>query len=140
MIFATDDIGMGILLDPERATSSMDDKYGHKGDPVGMSHCYESKKSAIHSEIGTTGLITGAGYQVEALMAASHTAESAQQYCDSHPESDDFWKNNAYFGSNLHPYETIFYKANRHVDGKLVDSMTEWHLKMPGNSYQTCRA
>lgn len=140
MIFATDDIGMGILLDPARATPSVDDKYGTKDDPVGMSHCYETKESAIHSEIGTTGLITGAGYQVEALMAASHTAESAQEYCDSHPEAADFWFNDAYFGANLHPYETVFYKANRHVNGKQVASLTDWHLQMPWNSFDACRA
>lgn len=43
-----------------------------------------------------------------------------------------------YFGFNLHPYETIFMKANRNVNPLMMAKMTEWHMRMNYSSYDYC--
>ncbi|KAK5655086.1 hypothetical protein OQA88_5985 [Cercophora sp. LCS_1] len=139
MIFATDDVGMGILLDPSRATSaSVDDDFGTHNDPVGLSHCYAGWKEAVHAEVGTTGLITGAGFTVDAMMTSLHSEDGVSEYCRLNPSSGDLLFDKKYFGSNIHPYETIFIKANRDIDHTLVNSLTKWHLKQKTTSYELC--
>ncbi|WYZ34071.1 hypothetical protein EsH8_I_000347 [Colletotrichum jinshuiense] len=139
MIFATDDVGMGILLDPELATTaSEEDRYGSKDSPVGLSGCYADWNAAVHAEVGTTGLIMNAGYKVEAMMTALHSEDGAEEYCKAHADSGDLLWDKKYFGSNIHPYETIFIKANRDVDPSLMSSMTDWHLRMKTNSFDVC--
>ncbi|KAK1717411.1 hypothetical protein CaCOL14_002057 [Colletotrichum acutatum] len=139
MIFATDDVGMGILLDPTVATSaSEDDRFGSKDAPVGLSGCYADWNAAVHAEVGTTGLIMNAGYKVDAMMTALHSEEGVEEYCKAHPESGDLLWDKKYFGSNIHPYETVFIKANRNVDPSLMSSMTDWHMRMKSNSFDVC--
>lgn len=130
---------MGILLDPALATTaSVDDEFATKEDPVGMSGCYEDWKHAVHAEVGITGLITNAGYGVDVLMTSSHSEASMEEYCAANPKSGDTLWDKAYFGANIHPYETVFIKANRNVDPVLLERMTDWHLKMPSNSWDRC--
>ncbi|OLN96078.1 hypothetical protein CCHL11_03302, partial [Colletotrichum chlorophyti] len=139
MILATDDVGMSILLDPTLATtSSQDDRFGSKDDPVGFSGCYNDWNAAVHAEVGTTGLIQNAGYQVDAMMTSLHSEDGVAEYCKEHPDSTDLLWDKYYFGSNIHPYETIFIKANRDVDPALIHSMTEWHMRMKANSFDVC--
>ncbi|KAI3541512.1 hypothetical protein CSPX01_07600 [Colletotrichum filicis] len=139
MIFATDDVGMSILLDPTVATSaSEDDRFGSKDAPVGLSGCYADWNAAVHAEVGTTGLIMNAGYKVDAMMTALHSEQGVEEYCKAHPESGDLLWDKKYFGSNIHPYETVFIKANRNVDPSLISSMTDWHMRMKSNSFDVC--
>ncbi|KAK3389307.1 hypothetical protein B0H63DRAFT_96999 [Podospora didyma] len=138
MIFATDHVGMAILLDPGLATTSVDDEHGKKEDPVGLSGCYNDWHKAVHAEIGTTGLIIRAGYKVDVMMTSLHSEKGAEEYCKAHPESGDLLWNNRYFGGNIHPYETVFMKTNRDVEKPLMASLTAWHLKMNISSYDTC--
>ncbi|KAK3366518.1 hypothetical protein B0H63DRAFT_529903 [Podospora didyma] len=60
MILATDYVGMALLLDPLLTTTPQDDAYGGKEDPAGLSGCYDDWRKAVHAEIDTTALITGA--------------------------------------------------------------------------------
>ncbi|KXH27623.1 hypothetical protein CSAL01_12942 [Colletotrichum salicis] len=139
MIFATDDVGMSILLDPTVATTaSEDDRFGSKDAPVGLSRCYADWNAAVHAEVGTTGLMMNAGYKVDAMMTALHSEEGVEEYCKAHPDSGDLLWDKKYFGSNIHPYETVFIKANRNVDPALMASMTEWHMRMKSNSFDVC--
>ncbi|KAJ0161329.1 hypothetical protein CTA2_6395 [Colletotrichum tanaceti] len=139
MIFATDHVGMGLLLDPTIATSaSVDDLFGSKDSPVGLSGCYQDWNAAVHAEVGTTGLITNAGYRVDAMMTALHSERGSEEYCKAHPESSDMLWDKKYSGSNIHPYETIFIKANRDVDPALLKAMTEWHMRMEFDSFAVC--
>ncbi|KAF9872866.1 hypothetical protein CkaCkLH20_09729 [Colletotrichum karsti] len=139
MIFATDDVGMGILLDPSIATTaSEDDQFGSKDSPVGLSGCYADWNAAVHAEVGTTGLIMKAGFKVDAMMTSLQAEGGAEEYCKAHPDSGDVLWDKKYFGSNIHPYETIFIKANRNVDPHLMSSMTDWHLRMNTTSFDTC--
>ncbi|KAH0439388.1 hypothetical protein CcaCcLH18_02865 [Colletotrichum camelliae] len=141
MILATDDVGMGILLDPAFALSaSQDDEFGSKETPVGLSGCYADWNAAVHAEIGTTGLILKAGYKVDAMMTAAHTVMGGiEAYCEATGAGDILF-DKEYFGMNIHPYETVFIKANRDVDPWVLDSMTEWHLKMNPRGSDACGA
>ena len=52
--------------------------------------------------------------------------------------NDDPTFNNWYFGFNLHPYETIFHKANRDANPRMLEKFTEWHSRMNYSSYDRC--
>lgn len=139
MLLATDDVGMAILLDQEIALSaSVDDFYGTKYDPVGLTPCFSSLKKAVHAEIGITTLIQSQGYDVDVVMTAPHTAESFEKFCELAGKPDDFLYKNAYLGTNVHPYETVFMKANRDIDPILLARLTEWHLQANMTSWDTC--
>jgi hypothetical protein len=147
MVLATDSIGMGILLDKQLARSlAIEDEWGNADDPVGFSSCYETFHSAIHAEVGTTGLIRAQGYEISVMMAAflgasDHEGRPATiiEYCEENKYPLDVLYDGAYFGTNVHPYELVFYKANRGVSPATLDGMTKWHLKMNRNSWDTCR-
>ncbi|KAK3322892.1 hypothetical protein B0H66DRAFT_216713 [Apodospora peruviana] len=139
MIFATDAIGMAVLLDPAQAVAaSVDDQFGKSTDPVGLSGCYNSHNSAVHAEVGTSGLITAAGYEFDAMMAALHSHASPEEFCTANPDAGDLLFDGSYFGSNVHPYETVFIKANRNIDGGLLTHLTEWHMSMKTTSFDSC--
>lgn len=138
MLWATDEIGMDILLDPELAyTVGVKDHWGQAEDPVGLSFCHETMAQAVHTELGSTRLITSQGYGVDVLMTAYAGAENLEEYCKSGQFEDPLYPGK-YYGSNIHPYETIFMKANRDIDPALLDKMTEWHLRRPLDSWTTC--
>lgn len=140
MIWATDDVGMAILLDPAFAHSAgVDDIYGTKDDPVGLSFCHETMAQAVHTEIGSTRLILGQGYDVDVLMTAYASAKSPQGYCEKGQFTDVLY-DRKYYGSNIHPYETVFIKSNRNIDPVLTEKMTEWHLGRETTSWDTCKS
>ncbi|KAL1890610.1 hypothetical protein Sste5346_008126 [Sporothrix stenoceras] len=140
MIFATDSVGMAVLLDPEHATTGVDDKYGASNDTVGLSGCYSSHRAAVHSEIGLATLIQNAGYSVDVMMAAFHQETSLEAYCNATDNKGDVLNNDDYFGLNLHPYETIFFKTNRKIDPVAIKMLTEWHLKRNVTAQTLCPA
>lgn len=139
MLLATDDVGMAILLDPEIALSaSVDDFYGSRADPVGFTPCFASLKKAVHAEIGITTLIESQGYAVDVVMTAPHSQGSFDEFCAEAGRPDDFLYRDGYMGTNVHPYETMFMKANREIDPVLLDRLTEWHLAGNMTSWDTC--
>jgi hypothetical protein len=133
MIWATDELGMKALLHPPVGSSVMD-KYGTPADAVGLAGCYADMKKAVHGEIGATRAVRRAGYHVDALMTAFHGfdyAGEAYDYeaeCAVHPVEDVLW-DRQYYGANVHPYESIFAKANRDIDPVLIQQLTAWHLQ-----------
>ncbi|KAH8673926.1 hypothetical protein BX600DRAFT_433532 [Xylariales sp. PMI_506] len=127
MIWATDLTGLELLLYPPPGSSSPD-KYGTKNDMVAMEGCYTEMHKAIHGEIGATAVIKNAGYKVDALMAAFHKSEDYERDCAKNPIEDILW-DKQYYGANIHPYETLFMKANRDIDPTMVKLLTEWHLQ-----------
>lgn len=126
MIWATDAIGVKLLLYPS-VGSSESDKYGTPEDLVALEGCYADMHKAIHGEIGATKVIQNAGYKIDALMAAFHKTKDYQEACAIEPIEDILW-NGHYYGTNVHPYETIFIKANRDIDPTLMRRLTDWHL------------
>jgi hypothetical protein len=138
MLFATDDIGMSILLDPTIASSvSIDDSWGTKDDPVGFTPCYETLKKAVHAEIGTTELVRSQGYEVDSFLTAFHAATPVT-YCEVNGYPSDILYDKKYYGANIHPYETVFIKANRDIDPTLLEDMTKWHLSQNTTSWDSC--
>lgn len=138
MLWATDDVSMGILLDPNMAHAvSVEDAMGAAEDPIGMSFCHKTMAQAVHTEIGSTELITSQGYEVDVMMTAYAPAIDPKDYCETGQHSDILY-DGQYYGSNLHPYETVFIKANRNIDPTLLSKMTEWHLELPSDSWTAC--
>jgi hypothetical protein len=139
MIWATDSVGMGLLLHPPENYTSAPDFYGEATDPVGLSTCFTTLKKAVHAEIGSTALITDSGYEVEALLAAWHmSGETFEDWCKREPVDDFLWHGH-YFGGNVHAYETLFMKANRDMDPDLLAKLTEWHSNNGVSSRDVCR-
>jgi hypothetical protein len=139
MLLATDDVGMSVLLDPELSLSaSVDDFYGTSQDPVGFSTCFSTLHKAVHAEIGITSLIQSQGYDVDVVMTAPHSAPTFEAFCNNVGRPDDFLYKDSYLGTNVHPYETIFMKANREIDPVLLERLTEWHLAGNMTSWEAC--
>lgn len=127
MIFATDSVGMELMLYPPPG-SSHPDPYGDEHDMVALQGCYTTMQKAIHGEVGTTGVIRQAGYEVEALMSAfTKSQRNYADECAEHPVADVLY-DHQYYGSNIHPYETIFMKANRDIDPVLINDLSDWHM------------
>lgn len=141
MIWATDTIGMGLLLDPELSKPSESDYWGTPDDGVGLSGCYNEYNQAVHAEIGSTSIITKAGYKADALLTSFHKDTDPETYCASiMPAVQDTLREGAYFGFSVHPYETIFLKTNRGISPSLVASFTQWSDDMGYSSYERCKA
>jgi hypothetical protein len=135
---ATFTVDADILLDPAIANSaSIDDYWGTKDDPVGFTQCYETLQLAVHAEVGITELIRAQGYEVNSFMTAFNAA-TPTTYCEKNGNPDDILYDKSYFGANIHPYETVFIKANRDIDLTLLEDMTKWHLDQETSSWNTC--
>ncbi|KAH8904883.1 hypothetical protein BR93DRAFT_945884 [Coniochaeta sp. PMI_546] len=141
MLFATDDIGMSILLDPALATSlKNEDGWGTTADPVGFTSCFDTLDKAVHSEIGITELIMSQGYQVDVMLTSFHAAKDFSSYCQENNNPDDVLFDGTYFGTSVHPYETVFMKANRGIAEATMSVLTKWHLDRSVNSWDSCKA
>lgn len=140
MLLATDDVGMSILLNPSLAnTVHRNDFFGNVDDLTGFTPCYGSMHKAIHGEMGLTELIRQQGYEVDVLLAAFQ-AETPTTYCAANGNPEDILYEGHYFGTNVHPYELVFIKANRNIDPTLLDKMTSWHLSQNTSAWDTCGA
>ncbi len=129
---------MSIHLDPTVASSaSINDYQGTKDDLVGFTPCYETLKKAAHSEVSITELIRSSGYEVDPFLTAFHIATPAT-YCQVNSNPEDILYDKKYYGSNVHPYETVFVKANRDIYPTLLENMTKWHLSQHTTSWDSC--
>lgn len=95
---------------------------------------------AIHGELGLSDLIESQGYEVDALLAAYQGHPTPANYCFENGSPEDILYDNRYYGSNVHPYELVFIKANRNIDPILLEKMTMWHLNQNETSWDTCEA
>lgn len=94
----------------------------------------------VHAEIGLTRLIRSQGYEVDVMLTSVHSADVAD-YCNPERagDADDHLKSGGYFGSNVHPYEIMFAKANRGIDDNLLTLFTAWHYQMKNQtSWDKC--
>ncbi|KAJ2906832.1 hypothetical protein MKZ38_010330 [Zalerion maritima] len=141
MIFATDAEGMAILVDKRKSLQGgLDDNFGKKEDPVAFGACYETMHAAIHAEVGSTSLLRNHGYEVDAMLGALHAYDNIDEYCAGEKDAGhDVYFNNRYYGFNIHPYEVVFFKANRHVDPEMLEHLTRWHLSRTDSSWDSCK-
>lgn len=129
MIWATDSVGMQLLL------------YKHHGDNrIGASGvCDETHGRAIYDELEATKVIKQAGYKVEALMADFHKSETYEKHCEDNPLDRIQW-NEEYCGVNIHPYETIFTKADHYADRGFLGRLEDLHeSRVTNGSWDVCR-
>jgi hypothetical protein len=139
MLWATDSVSMSILQDPLLANKTgHEDIYGAADDPVGMSGCYNTWDAAVHAEIGTTELVTSQGYAVDAMMTAFHGTQGTEAYCEANLGPPDPFFDKQYFGANVHPYETVFMKANRDIEPVLLERLTTWNKNRNFNAWNAC--
>ena len=122
MIWATDSIGLALLLQP-----------------TVLGRCFHDWQTAVNAEVDCTAVIQNAGYKVDTLMTAFHSDPNYIEHCDSSKNGDVFWEG-GYFGSNIHPFETIFLKTNRDIDPVLTTKLTEWTAGRNYSSYDACGA
>jgi hypothetical protein len=157
MIWATDSAGMSLLLDPPadasppasappkpdssrpEPDSDSDAESGMDVDPIALAGagCHSSWTKAAHARVGATSLLLEHGFEVDLMMMAFHGKPDYASECDTTQNGDMLW-NGKYFGSNVHPYETVFAKANRDIDPALIKHLTEWHLASGTSSWDTC--
>lgn len=144
MIWATDRVGIEILLFPTAEQTEATRKSlppFPDGEPVppmdiaGINSCPHEYWSAVAVEVYSTPLIKAAGYDVDALMTAFHMSEHYQEECR---EYKDALYENSYFGTNLHPYDTVFAKANRGTNALVLERLTEWMGGRKYSSYDYC--
>lgn len=115
MIYATDRIGLNLIL------------------PV-ISHCFKDFGAAVQAENRAARAVLNEGYDVEALMTAASSMPDYARHCTH----GSVLRPNSYFGINLHPYETIFQKANRDIAPRMLELMTRWHDQSNYSSWDTC--
>ncbi|RDW94947.1 hypothetical protein BP5796_00710 [Coleophoma crateriformis] len=121
MIYATDQIGATTLVDGCMGT------------------CFENMESAVSCEQQATPTILDAGYEIDSLMAAylgefDGSNEAYRENC----RGGDVNTQNGYHGFNVHPYDTLFVKANRNIDPTMLQKFTQWHNTMNRTSWDTC--
>lgn len=94
---------------------------------------YISKGQLIHKhEIrGSTALLKR-GYNLDCLLTAFQGKDwrlPSQEFLPHKPIHNDLWGDRRYFGYNLNPYETVFFKTNRTYDRKftIMPLLTEWY-------------
>lgn len=165
MIWATDSVGLRIILTPE-----------------GIDECFANMPNAQNGEIRTTQLLRDNGYDVDVFLSVYHSKDretkqhlltnSATQLGGREQNSPgrretgsanalavnietdsslsvpgDFWKSctdedwlgpGSYFGTFVHPYENLFMKSHRHIEDTVLDLLTEWHDGWGYSSYDVC--
>lgn len=126
MILATDNVGLDVLLDPASEC---------------LSTCPDGYQSAVQVEIRMTGKIKEAGYKVDTMMQEFHGQADFADSC----KGRDRLLEGAYpgglqgKGSFIHPYETLFFKANRGIQEKLLGKLTEWTDAAGYSSFDVCQ-
>ncbi|KAI1378298.1 hypothetical protein F4677DRAFT_466083 [Hypoxylon crocopeplum] len=134
MIWATDYIGMELLLCPPEGLS-VPEVYYDSAHAVTLS---EEKERAILCEVECTAAIKQAGYKTDVLMTAFREFKDDEGICTIGPIKDVLW-DTEYSIANLHPYETVFVKADLYTDSIPVARLTEWHQSRNMNgSWKKC--
>jgi hypothetical protein len=150
MIWATDRIGLEILLFPSQqliqAFNASLPPHNDAG-PVpametpGINSCPHEYWKAVAIEVYSTPLIRAAGYEVDAMMAAFHGNEKGTEgYEKECLATGDVLFPGAYYGMNLHPFDTIFTKTNRGNDPLVLQRLTDWTKGRGYSSYDHCHA
>ncbi|KAI9056223.1 hypothetical protein LZ554_001151 [Drepanopeziza brunnea f. sp. 'monogermtubi'] len=144
MIWATDRVGLEVLLFPSEALKA---KYlevlgdrDHKPVPKmkvpGINSCPHEYWDAVAIEVYATGLLQTAGYKVDPIMMAYHSSKHYEQECVT---THDLQGHGRYYGMDIHPYDTIFVKTNRGNDPHVLKMLTEWTDQWGYTSFDACK-
>lgn len=119
MIMATDSIGIEILRGPKL-----------------LGACVSEHQAAIDIETSLTSYILAAGYEADVMTAAYQTDSSYSRTC----QTDDILYEGRYYGTSLHPYETMWHKTAgfRAILPLVLERLTDWTDKMKYSSNPVC--
>lgn len=146
MVWATDRIGMEILLNPSPELTAKfmaelpphDDSWPIPApEKAGIASCPHEYWKAVSVEVFSTPLIRSAGYEVDVMMTAYSSIPEYEVACRK-------WKNGdvllpgTYWDMSIHPFDTIFIKTNRGVDPVILNRLTEWTDNRKYSSYDYC--
>jgi hypothetical protein len=138
MIWATDIVGMELLLNPPNPVSlSLHGDQEPQTLEHGINSCFHTWDQAVHAEVGASQIIRAAGYKLDVMMAVFRSDKDYVEHCDTGGNGDVLWQGK-YFGTNVHPFETVFMKTNRDIEPVLIDHLTEWTDKSGYSSYDYC--
>jgi hypothetical protein len=148
MIWATDRVGIETLLFPteeqiDRLKGSLpprkEDEPVPEMESPGINSCPHEYWKAVAIEVYATPLLKAAGYKIDAMMAAFHGSENYEDECTDYM---DVVYEGAYFGMNLHPYDSIFTKANRGglTGTYAMEKYSEWMKARKYSSYDYCHS
>ncbi|TVY90557.1 hypothetical protein LAWI1_G007118 [Lachnellula willkommii] len=147
MIWATDRAGIEVLLFPTEAqVKRLKETLPpfSAGEPVptlqhaGINWCPHDYWNAVSVEVHATPLIEAAGYKVDAMMSAFHKQARFEDSCGEPEAGQDPLYDGQYFGTTLHPFDTVFAKANRGTNAKIFARLTEWTDGSNYTSYDHC--
>ncbi|PVH72652.1 hypothetical protein DL98DRAFT_520383 [Cadophora sp. DSE1049] len=105
----------------------------------GINGCFQDWDSAVAAEVSSTSLILAAGYKVDAMMSAYHGNAEYEEARTCEKNRDLLWEGE-YFGISVHPFETVFMKANRDVSPLVLKRYSQWVKQRGYSSYDYCRA
>lgn len=153
MIWATDIIGLTALLFPtpeavaklsteplnsEEDNIENDEDYKPIPAPYpGINSCFHTWNTAVAAEVGSSAIIKAHGYKLDVMMSAYHSSETYEEECNSN-ENGDVLFDKKYFGTNVHPFETVFMKTNRDIDPIGLARLTQWTKGRKYSSYDYC--
>ena len=83
----------------------------------------------IKKEVGLSQLILRRGYNIACMLTAYKNVDFRKPLDADLQKIMCRWTNNSYFGTNIHPYETIFIKTNTGVTPQMFSMYTQWHNK-----------
>jgi hypothetical protein len=145
MMWATDRVGLELLLFPTESQTELTKasipplKDGGPIPPLetaGINWCPHEYWEAVSIEVYSTPLMEAAGYKVDVIMSAFHKQERFQDQC-SQDDLDPLWEGQ-YFGTTMHPFDTVFAKANRGIGALVMERLTEWTDGRKYSSYDYC--
>lgn len=119
MIWATDSVGMQLLLSPRTLGS-----------------CWRSESDALQAELYATQHVLDAGYEVDVMLSAFQASPRYSRTCDN---GDPLFEG-AYFGITPHLYETMFFRTDRGTSALDLSLHTQWTDQMEYSSYTACQA
>lgn len=139
MILVTDKVGMDLFLTGNTLNMHNRSKSNFEFDPlsrIGLSSCYNEKIGALSAEVSLTNLLISKDYESTVLLTSVSSSQSYQTYTNN----GDFLHPNTYYGFDVHPYETIFFKANREIAPELIKDLTDWHNESGYSSWKVCKS
>ena len=85
-------------------------------------------------EVKYSQMVLDKGYNIKCMMLAYKNIDFRKYRLDrslnaNRRKGGDPLFSGQYYGINLNPFEVIFFKANRHIDDKMLDNYTGWILK-----------
>ncbi len=108
----------------------------------GIGVCFPTILDAITAEIRVTSLVRSAGYDVDVMLAAFQS-EKEYKFIDTKGEGgcetgSDFLWGGKYFGFDVHPFETLFFKSHRGIQDVQLERLTLWQGRSGYSSEEAC--